>query len=52
MSSTPTDADHHGPGPAPDPAHLDDLPPATLVARGLTLRGSRGPVFGLSLIHI
>ena len=46
MSSTPTDADHHGPGPAPDPAHLDDLPPATLVARGLTLRGSRGPVFG------
>ena len=46
MSSTPTDADHHGPGPAPDPAHLDDLPPATLVARGLTLRGGRGPVFG------
>mgnify|MGYP002648325172 CR=1 FL=1 len=46
MSSTPTDADHHGPGPAPVPAHLDDLPPATLVARGLTLRGSRGPVFG------
>ena len=53
MSSTPTDADHHGPGPAPDPAHLDDLPPATLVARGLTLRGGRGPVFGpLDLVPV